>query len=37
MENQKIVNLLNGSDNDNPRFSTKTWHIVDSESSGNYS
>ena len=34
MEAQKIVNLLNGFDNDN---STKKWYIIDSESKGNYS
>ena len=37
METQKIVNLSTGSDNDNPRFSTKKWYIIDSESKGNYS
>ena len=37
MENQKIVNLLNGSDNDNSKFATKTWYIIDRESNGNYS
>ena len=37
METQKIVNLLNGSDNDNSRFATKKWYIIDSESNGNYS
>ena len=37
METQKIINLLNGSDNDNSRFATKKWYIIDSESSGNYS
>ena len=37
METQKIVNLLNGSDNDNSRFATKEWYIIDSESKGNYS
>ena len=36
MEKQKIVNLLNGSGNDNSRFSTKTWYIIDSESNGDY-
>ena len=36
-ETQKIVNLLNGSDNDNSRFATKKWYIIDSESNGNYS
>ena len=37
METQKIVNLLNGSDNDNSKFATKIWYIIDSESKGNYS
>ena len=37
METQKIVNLLNGTDNDNSKFATKKWYIVDSESTGNYS
>ena len=37
METQKIVNLLNGSDNENSKFATKKWHVIDSESNGNYS
>ena len=37
MESQKIVNLLNRSDNDNSKFATKQWYITDSESNGNYS
>ena len=37
METQKIVNLLNGSDNKNSKFATKDWQIIDSESKGNYS
>ena len=37
METQKIVNLLNGTDNDNSKFATKKRHIIDSESNGNYS
>ena len=36
METQKIVNLLNGSDNDNSKFATKKWYIIDRESNGNY-
>ena len=36
METQKIVNLLNGSDNDNSKFATKKWCIIDNESKGNY-
>ena len=37
METQKVVNLLNGSDNENSRFATKKWYIIDSEWNGNYS
>ena len=36
METQKIVNLLNGSENENSKFETKKWYIIDSESKGNY-
>ena len=37
METQKIVNLLNGSNNGNSKFATKKWYIIGSESDGNYS
>ena len=37
MEIQKLVNLLNGSDNDNSKFVIKKWCIIDSDSNGNYS
>ena len=37
METQNIVSLLNGSDNENSKFATKKWYIIDSESNGNYS
>ena len=37
METKKIVNLLNGSDNENSRFATKKWYVIDSESKDNYS
>ena len=37
MEIQKIVNLLNRSDNDSSKFATKKWYIIDSESNGDYS
>ena len=37
METQKIVNLLNGSDNENSKFATRKWYIIDSEPKGNYS
>ena len=37
METQKIVNLLNRSDNENSKFATKKWYIINNESKGNYS
>ena len=37
METQKIINLLNGSDNEKSKFATKKWYIIDNEASGNYS
>ena len=37
METQKIVNLLNGSDNEYAEFATKKWYVIDSEPKGNYS
>ena len=37
METQKIVHLLNGSDNENSTFATKKWYVIDSESKGKYS
>ena len=37
METQKIGNLLNSSDNENSKFATKKWCVIDSESNGNYS
>ena len=37
METQKIVNLSNGSNNENSKFATKKWCLIDSESKGNYS
>ena len=37
METQKIVSLLNSSENEYSKFATKKWYIIDSESKGNYS
>ena len=34
--NQKIVNLLDSSENEYSKFATKKWYIVDSESKVNY-
>ena len=32
METQKIVNLLKNADNENLKFATKKWYVIDSES-----
>ena len=37
METQKIINLLNGSDNEDSKFATKKCYIINDESKGNYS
>ena len=37
MEAQKIVNLLNSSENEYSKFATKKWYFIDSESKGVYS
>ena len=37
MEVQKIVNLLNSSDNENSKFVTEKWYIIDSESKDKFS
>ena len=31
METQKIINLLNDSSNDEFKFSTKKWYVIDSQ------
>ena len=31
METRKIVNWLNGSDNENSNFATKKWFVIESE------
>ena len=37
MEPQKIVNLLNDTDNENSKFPTKKWYVIGSEPKGVYS
>ena len=37
METKKIVDLLNDTDNENPKFATKKWYVIDSESKSVYS
>ena len=36
MEIQKIVNLLNGSDNEFSKFATRKWYIVNNQNNGRY-
>ena len=36
METQKISNLLNNSNNEDSKFATKKWYIIDSEAKGSY-
>ena len=37
METQKIINLLNGTDNENSKLATRKWYVIDNESKGKYS
>ena len=37
METQKIVNLLNHSENEYSKISIKKWYVIDSESKSGYS
>ena len=37
METQKIINLLNNTENEYLKFVTKKWYIIGSESKRNYS
>ena len=37
MEAQKIINLLDNTENEYLKFATKKWYVIDSESNGNYS
>ena len=37
METQKNINLLNGYGNENSKFATKKWYVIDNESKGNCS
>ena len=37
MESQKIINLLDGKDEDDPKFKTKKWFIINDRNNGQYS
>ena len=36
METQKIVNLLNYSDNESLKFATRKWSIINDQNNGQY-
>ena len=36
MKTQKIVNLLNSSDNESSKFATRTWYIINDQNNGQY-
>ena len=36
METQKIVNLLNSSDNESSKFATRKWYIINDQNNGQY-
>ena len=36
METQKIVNLLNDSDNESSNFATRKWYIINDQNNGQY-
>ena len=36
MENQKIINLLNDSDNESSRFATRKWYVINDQNNGQY-
>ena len=36
MESQKNINLLDYRDEDNPKFQTKTWHVINDQNNGQY-
>ena len=37
METQKIINLLNNTENEYSKFATKKWYVINNESKVNYS
>ena len=37
METQKIVNLLNDSENESSNFATRKWYIINDQNNGQYS
>ena len=36
METQKIINLLNDSNNESSKFATRKWYIINDQNNGQY-
>ena len=36
MESQKIIYLLDHKDEDDPKYQTKKWHIINDQNNGQY-
>ena len=36
METQKIVNLLNDTDNESSKFATRKWYVINNQNNGEY-
>ena len=36
METQKIVNLLNDTDNESSKFAAGKWHVINDQNNGEY-
>ena len=36
MESQKIIHLLEYEDEDNPKFQTKKWYVINDQNNGQY-
>ena len=36
METEKIVNLLNNSNNESSKFATRKWYIINAQNNGQY-
>ena len=36
MESQKIINLLDHKDDNDPKFQTKEWYIINDQNNGQY-
>ena len=37
MQTQKIVNLLNDTDNESSKFASRKWYVINDQNNGDYS